>query len=103
MRARTLYAIPVVVALFFACSSKANAQYFTYGFYSIVDNTGTTLADSTGAGFNVSGCSYVLSGTAYLVVCSYSDMTTHLTYQALPLETANIGGRGCPDPPPPPF
>ena len=107
MRARILYAIPVIVALFFACSCKANAQYWTYGFYSIVDNTGATLSSTTGAGFNAAGCSYFQSGATYILGCFGAGAfngNLQQIYNYPPVETALIGsGRLCPNQPPLPF
>lgn len=104
MRARILYVIPVVLALLFGCSTRANAQFWTYGFYSIVDNTGATLSSTTGAGLNVAGCSYSLSGTVYRAGCTYGlNSSSQFAYNALQLQFTNIGGHGCGDLPPLPF
>ena len=98
MRARIL-AATCVLALVFACSTKANAQYFTYGFYSIVDNTGATLSSTTGAGFNSVGSGFIQSGSALV----YSSFPV-IGYNSLALEVLVIGsGRTCPNEPPLPF
>jgi hypothetical protein len=103
MRVR-LFCLPLVmVALFLACSTKGNAQsYFTYGFYQILDNTGTPLSSTTVAGFNVPRCQSVQGAYGLVTSCSPPNP---FTYLKLPLEVNGIsGGTGsCADEPPPPF
>jgi hypothetical protein len=99
MRRRFFCLAASIVALLFACSIRGNAQYFTYGFYQIVDNTGTTLSSSTGAGFNVAGC----GATSYGVGCGVGSALPPFSYFNLPFQLGISGNPICATVPAPPL
>ena len=95
-----------MIALLLTCSARANAQW-TYFNYQIVDNTGTTLYSTTGAGFNVPGCSNITDVTGFSSLsCSGAGVPSNngfSDFSFFALVENLIGNDLCPSEPPLPF